>query len=153
MRFILRLLIVLLLTLWLLGVFIEWLIPVFPNIAVAVPFLQKSYSLVCHQQQQKLLGESVYHSLVCSRCAGIYLGFYLVSIVSLFYAIKKEPKLKILLIAAIPMIADVILYSLGFYDYSKTLALLTGVLLGSIGFLYFYSALKKLIQELSLKKN
>ena len=81
------------------------------------------------------------------------MGFYLVSIVSLFYAIKKEPKLEILLIAAIPMIADVILYSLGFYDYSKTLALLTGVLLGSAGFLYFYSALKKLIQELSSKKN
>ncbi len=153
MHFFLRLLIVLLLTLWLFGIFIEWFIPVFPNTAVAIPFLQKSYSLVCHQQPQKLLGESVYHSLVCSRCAGIYLGFYLVSIVSLFYVIKKEPKLKILVIAVIPMIADVTLYSLGFYDYSKTLALLTGFLLGSVGFLYFYSALKKLIQELSSKKN
>lgn len=153
MRFVLRLFIVLLLTLWLFGIFIEWFIPVFPNIAVAVPFLQKSYSLVCHQQQQKLLGESVYHSLVCSRCAGIYFGFYLVSIVSLFHLIKKEPKFKTLVIAVIPMIADVTLYSLGFYNYSKTLALLTGVLLGSVGFLYFYSALKKLIQELSSKKN
>lgn len=153
MRFIIRFLIVLVLSIWLLGIFSEWLIPVFQNIAVAIPFLQKSYSLVCHQEPQKLLGESVYHSLVCSRCAGIYLGFYLVSFVSLFFAFKKEPHLKILLIAAIPMIADVTLYSLGFYNYSKTLALLTGVLLGSVGFLYFYSALKKLIQEISSKKN
>ncbi|MDP3582972.1 MAG: DUF2085 domain-containing protein [Ignavibacteria bacterium] len=153
MRLAIRFLIVFVISIWLLGIFSEWLIPVFPNIAVAIPFLQKSYSLVCHQQPQKLLGDSVYHSLVCSRCAGIYLGLYFASIISLFYAIKKEPELKILVIAVIPMIADVTLYSLGFYNYSKTLALLTGVLLGSVGFLYFYSALKKLIQELSSKKN
>lgn len=153
MSFAIRLTIVFTLSIWMLGIFIEWFVPVFPNTAIVVPFLQKSYSLVCHQQPQKLLGESVYHSLVCSRCTGIYLGFYAAGILSLFAVFKNEPRLKIILFASIPMLADVILYSLGVYYYSKTIALLTGVLLGSAGFLYFYFALKKLIQEIISKRN
>lgn len=148
-----KFLMVLLLSFWLFGIFIEWFTPGLPSLAVAVPFLQKFYSVVCHQQQQKLLGESLYHSLVCSRCAGIYFGFYLGAVFNLFYAFKNEPKLKIFLAAAIPMLTDVILYSSGAYNYSKTLALITGILLGSVGFLYFYFALKKLIQETKVKIN
>jgi len=148
-----RLGLTLVLFIWLLGVFIEWIIPIFPQLAFLLPFAEKSCSLVCHQQQSKLIGESIYHTLVCSRCTGIYSGFFAVSIFSLFYKKFNEPQLKLLVIFSVPMLADVLLYSIGLYDYSKSLAFVTGLLLGSIGFLYFYPAVKKLIQELKVRNN
>ena len=56
--------------------------------------------------------------------------------------------MKILYVAAVPMIADVLLYSLKIYRYSKPAAFLTGLLLGSAGFLYLYAGLKNLILEM-----
>lgn len=143
----------LLLAFWLLGVFLEWLVPIIPQLTLFVPLMHNSYSLVCHQQQSKLLGNSVYHSLVCSRCAGIYVGLFISSIAALFFLYRNEPPLKIIIFASAPMLADVFLCAFGIYSYSKSLAFITGFLLGSAGFLYFYSALKKLIQELNSKKN
>lgn len=153
MSFLIRLIILLTLSLWMLGIFIEWFIPFVPHLSILFPFLERSYSLVCHQQQSKLLGESMYHSLVCSRCAGIYVGLFISSLVSLIIANYKEPSQKLIIFASVPMLADVFLYSIGVYNYSKYLAFSTGLLLGSVGFLYFYSAMKKLIQELNSKKN
>lgn len=147
-----RLLIVFTLLLWVAGIFLEWIIPLVPNSVLALPILQNAYSHVCHQQSHKLLGESVYHSLVCARCSGIYLGFFLVSIISLIWKLPSEPHVKYFLFAMLPMIADVILYSIDIYSYSKILALFTGLLLGSTGFLYFYSALNRLFQEIKQKK-
>lgn len=153
MNFLIRLIILLTLSLWLFGIFIEWFIPLVPHFFLLFPFLEKSYSLVCHQQQSKLLGETIYHSLVCSRCAGIYVGLFISSLASLIIKNYKEPSQKLIIFAAIPMLADVFLYSIGTYNYSKYLAFITGLLLGSVVFLYFYSAMKKLIQELNRKKN
>ncbi len=147
-----RILIVITLLVWVSGIFFEWIIPLFPNSVFALPILQNAYSHVCHQQSHKLLGDSVYHSLVCARCIGIYFGFFLVSIISLIWKLPSEPRVKYFLIAMLPMFADVILYSIGVYSYSKILALFTGLLLGSTGFLYFYSALNKLFQEIKQKK-
>ncbi|MFA7420751.1 MAG: DUF2085 domain-containing protein [Melioribacteraceae bacterium] len=147
-----RLLIVFTLLFWVAGIFLEWIIPLVPNSVLALPILQNAYSHVCHQQSHKLLGESVYHSLVCARCSGIYLGFFLVSIISLIWKLPSEPRVKYFLFAMLPMVADVFLYSIGIYSYSKILALFTGLLLGSTGFLYFYSALNKLFQEIKQKK-
>lgn len=147
-----RLLIVITLFFWVAGIFLEWIIPLVPNSVFALPILQNVYSHVCHQQSHKLLGESVHHSLVCARCAGIYLGFFLVSIISLIWKLPGEPSVKYFLIAMFPMAADVFLHTIGIYSYSKNLALFTGLLLGSTGFLYFYSALNKLFQEIKQKK-
>ncbi|MEW6653476.1 MAG: DUF2085 domain-containing protein [Bacteroidota bacterium] len=153
MNLALRFLITLLLAFWLLGIFLEWLLPIIPQLSLFVPFLQKSYSLVCHQQHNKLLSNSIYHSFVCSRCAGIYAGLFASSIIALFFPFRSEPSIKFILSALILMLADVLLCFIGVYSYSKSLAFITGLLLGSAGIIYFYSALKKLIIELNSKKN
>ena len=49
------------------------------------------------------------------------------------------------------MLADVISYNIGIYNYNKTVAAITGVLFGSGTFLYIRSGLEKLLEEL-LKK-
>ena len=46
------------------------------------------------------------------------------------------------------MLLDVILYSVKAYNYSKITAFLTGLLLGSVGFLYILEAFEKFIVEL-----
>lgn len=151
MNYSVRLLITFVLLIWLLGIFIEWLFPLIPQLILILPFLEHSYSLVCHQQENKLVADSFYHSLVCSRCVGIYIGLLFSSICCLVITIKKDLPKKVILFAVSPMLADVILSSSGFYNYSKYFAFITGFLLGSVGFLYFYSALIKLIEELKVR--
>ncbi len=45
------------------------------------------------------------------------------------------------------MFLDVLLYSLGIYTYSHNFALLTGLLLGSIGFIYIQDAIIKILMK------
>ncbi|MHB8931209.1 MAG: DUF2085 domain-containing protein [Melioribacteraceae bacterium] len=114
----------------------------------ALPFLQKTYSLVCHQGKAKLFLFNNGETLTCARCTGIYLGLLLVSFAFLFKDYKKKFPVKFLLYSSVPMFADVILYSMDLYHYSKLIAFSTGLLLGSVGFLYLYGGLKNLILEM-----
>jgi len=133
---------------WFLGIFIEWFIKIDEQLVFALPFLQKTYSLVCHQEKNKLLLFGGIETLTCARCTGIYLGLLLSS----FFVLIKLPRwklhIKLLLIAAAPMIADVLFASLNIYVYSKLIAFFTGLLLGSTGFFYLYAGLNNLILEL-----
>lgn len=47
-----------------------------------------------------------------------------------------------MIIATIPMIADVVLIQLNIYAYSMTISFITGVLLGSTVFLYILSVIE-----------
>ncbi|MFA7227921.1 MAG: DUF2085 domain-containing protein [Melioribacteraceae bacterium] len=143
-----RILLFAVLALWCAGIFIEWFVGIHENFLFALPFLQKSYSLVCHQEHSKLIFFEHGVTLTCARCTGIYSGMLFISFLALFGIVKKRPEIKFLFIAAAPMAADVILYSLNVYRYSKTAAFITGLLLGSAGFLYLYAGLKNLIAEL-----
>ena len=142
-----------LLLVWCLGIFSEYLIQLYGGVVYALPILKENYSFVCHQEKWKLLSCCGYESLVCSRCAGIYIGALLASIFNLFSKKEIEIKLKIFLFSSFPMIIDVAGYSIGLYKYSKTIAFLTGFLFGIVSFLYFYSAFKELINELREKRN
>lgn len=133
---------------WFLGIFIEWFTKIDEHFVFALPYLQKTYSLVCHQEKNKLLLFGGIETLTCARCTGIYLGLLLSSLLVLFKLPEGKPHIKILLVAAAPMIADVLLTSLNIYAYSKLIAFFTGLLLGSIGFFYLYAGLNKLILEL-----
>ncbi len=141
-----------LIIIWCAGFLIEFIIPVFNNAAYALPFLDKFYSLVCHQNPHKLITINGYSTLVCARCTGIYFGFLISAAIFIFIVNITEPKIKYFIFAGIPMALDVLLYSIGVYPYSKTIALITGLLLGSVGFIYFYDALKKLYYEIKTKK-
>lgn len=147
MRLIYRILLFLLLAFWTAGVFYNLLIILNDQFILFYPIIKKSYSLVCHQQHEKLFKIFGVETLVCSRCTGIYLGMLITSFVSIFLPIKKEHKIKLLLFFSLPMFADVFLTSLGIYEYNHNLALATGLFFGSAGFLYFYSAVKNLLTE------
>jgi uncharacterized membrane protein len=84
--------------------------------------------------------------LVCSRCAGIYFGGLFSSLLVLL-GLKKNISTKILLLSSIPLILDVILYSISIYNYSNYIALLTGFLLGSIGFIYIHKSVLELLNK------
>jgi len=141
-----------LIIIWCAGFLIEFIIPIFGYAAYALPFLDKFYSLVCHQNPHKLLSINGYSTLVGARCTGIYFGFLLSAAIFIFVIKISEPKIKYFIFAAIPMALDVLFHTIGVYPYSKTIALITGLLLGSVGFIYFYDALKKLYYEIKTKK-
>ena len=136
-----------LILIWFLGIFIEWFTKIDEHFVLVFPYLQKTYSLVCHQEKNKLLLFGGAETLTCARCTGIYLGLLLSSFIVLIKLSKWKLHINILLIAAAPMMVDVLFTSLNIYNYSKFIAFSTGLLLGSTGFFYLYAGLNDLILE------
>ena len=137
----------LLISLWVSGIFIEFLIPYFNNLSFSYPVLSRIYSTVCHQQVEKLIVFNNHNSLVCSRCTGIYIGGFISSFLMLFVSKLNIKNAKILLLASFPMLIDVLLYSIGIYSYSKYFALITGFLFGFVGIVYIYNGFQILIEK------
>lgn len=137
-----------LLLVWYAGIFLEVLIPYIQAPAGVYFFGELCYSHVCHQITEKTIFIQGRPLLVCSRCFGIYTGLLLASIASFFFSFRRRLPIKYLLIAGIPMLLDVILYSVNIYYYSKITAFITGLLLGSAGFFYILEAFEKFIEEL-----
>jgi uncharacterized membrane protein len=108
----------------------------------AKPFLNQVYSTACHRVHEKtpiINGESIF---VCSRCAGIYLGIVIASLFTLI-TLPKKSLFNYLLLTSLLIIVDAAFSSLGFYNYSKLIALVTGSLFGSTVFLFVQYELKK----------
>ena len=139
------------LTIWIMGIFIEYLIPHFESLAFLYPILKSTYSTVCHQQQDILLIINNSATLTCSRCTGIYIGSFFSALILLFFSVSKIKNGKILILAFLPMLIDVVCYSLGVYTYSKTIALFSGILFGSVGIIYIYNGFDILFNELKEK--
>ena len=138
--------------LWNLGIYPGILISINKDSILALPLLHKFYSGVCHQQEIKLLEILGFNSMVCSRCAGIYIGVLISSILLLFIKVNEKADVKFLIISAVPLILDVMFYNLGLYNYSKPVAFSTGIFFGSAGFYYFYIGLEKLFSEKNLEE-
>jgi uncharacterized membrane protein len=115
--------------LWCLGFTYASLFPQ-SKMIVLYPLVKQFYSTVCHQIAYKSIEINGFNFLVCARCSGIYFGGLLSSIIFLFFSVPYSFKISYIFIAAIPMAADVILYSIGIYSYSKIIALATGFLFG-----------------------
>lgn len=135
---------------WYVGIFFEFTTKINQQLLVLLPFIKKSYSLICHQEHYKLIEINGVKSLVCSRCVGIYFGSLIVSFIYIFKKKLQEPKLKYFLLSTIPLLLDVILTTVKFYNYSKILAFSTGFLFGSYTFLYFYKGLINFFDELKI---
>lgn len=142
-----KLLITILISFWVLGIFIEFVIPYMSGLSYIYPFAHELYSTVCHQQQHKLLSFGGNNTLVCSRCSGIYIGGLFSSLILLAVPSLKVKDGRLIILAALPMLVDVLLYSLGFYNYSKTIALITGLLFGFVGIVYIYYGLQILVEK------
>lgn len=127
---------------WILGFFIPFLIDSIDIIFAA----QNIFSAVCHQDTQKSICYNGMRSLVCARCAGIYIGIFVMSLILPTLSVLRFKSNKIILLAALPMIIDSAMVKLSFYEYSQLTAAATGFLFGSAIFLYIYDGLNNLIR-------
>ncbi len=106
------------------------------------PYLKLGYSTVCHQTLEKSFTCSNTPFLVCSRCTGIYFSVLITSFILLFIKTNIQIKTATLFFLSIPVLTDVILYSIGIYGYNKIIAVFTGILFGSAVFLYILNAIE-----------
>lgn len=115
-------------------------------------FLTTVYSRVCHQVDYKCITIQHESMLVCSRCAGIYLGVLISMIFVLFHKIPAL-NLKVFVIATLPLITDVLLTTLQVYNYFQPLAFATGLLFGGMLCLFFLLELENIFTNKSIKRN
>lgn len=108
--------------------------------------MTRFYSTVCHQDSTKCISIDNNSTLVCARCAGIYFGALIAAISSIIIFHPLTSK-KLLLISIIPLLIDVLLVSLGIYSYSKIISFITGMVFGSIIYLFILTEIEKLILE------
>jgi uncharacterized membrane protein len=142
----LNLLLFILIFTWCLGIIWEFLLNFFPSTIVFIPFMKYNYSLVCHSDPGKLFYFNSLHTFTCARCTGIYFGSLVISFL-LLAGLRFRISLKLCLLTGIPVFIDISLYTLGIYNYSKIVALYTGILLGSAGFIYIQNSLIDYIQK------
>jgi len=113
-------------------------------------FFTKVYSKVCHQESSKCILIGIEHMLVCARCAGIYFGALIAALFTFFYCIP-ELRIKVFVIASLPLLLDVCLTFLGVYTYSQTVAFITGLAFGGIVYVFFLSELENFFSNKSIK--
>jgi uncharacterized membrane protein len=145
-----RLILFVALSCWCIGFLIGSIFPGSAYSIIALPFLKKFYGIICHQRIEKSFFYNGHYFMVCARCTGIYTGALITSFISLFTLHKLSESIKILSIAAIPMIIDVISTTTGIYSYNKFLALLTGIFFGSAVFAYILAAIENNFVDNSL---
>ena len=109
-------------------------------------FLHKPFSLICHQQHDKLITINNASTLVCARCAGIYLGGLLGNIY-LFFRRSNYTRMKLFVLASLPMLLDVVFYSIGLYNYSKIIAFSTGLIFGFFMMLVMFNGIENFLSE------
>lgn len=145
-KFFLRIIPTLIIFIWIIGFCWELILSLFPNSIYLLPFLKYNYSLVCHIETEKLFSIFGYNTLVCSRCVGIYFGSFFSSILIIARANRYISR-KSFLLLSLPLLLDVTFTSLGIYGYSKIMALITGFLLGSAGFIYIHVEIFQLFKN------
>ena len=112
---------------------------------VAVPWIEGSrtvtggllrllYSPACHQMPDRCLDLGFGRLAVCARCTGLYIGGLLGMLVVLFRPGSPTPRLRWLVIVAIPSVADFTLGLVGLPSLPNwprlALAMPPGLLLG-----------------------
>lgn len=141
-----KIILFLLTAIWCLGIFNQFIFDQ-ANSGVISLITDNVYSNVCHQNPERLIGDSE-NTMVCARCTGIYSGVLILSLILLL--IRKNLKLSIvpLILLLLPMLIDVILTSTEIYSYSKYSAFITGFLSGSVVIVYIHDAINKFFIEI-----
>lgn len=147
-KLIIRISLTCILIIWMTGILISFL-PIPAKIMnYLFPMLKLCYSHICHQYPPKSFHWDNVYLLVCARCAGIYSGALITSLFSLILSFKNLPPNRALLFSVVPMLIDVIAYNAGLYEYSKIIAFSTGVLSGSVCFLYIMNAFENIFMKI-----
>jgi len=81
--------------------------------------------------------------LVCARCAGIYFGALITSL-SIFSLRSVRLNEKLLLMTLLFLCADVLLVTIGIYNYSKMVSFTTGLLFGGSVYAYLMKEIETL---------
>jgi len=136
--------------LWCIGFLSGALLPDSAYAIIASPFLKKIYGAVCHQHIEKTFLINGHYFLVCARCTGIYFGALLISLLSIFTFRKLPGRMNLLYLSALPMLIDVASTTMGIYQYSKIIALITGLFFGSAVFAYILASIENNFVDKSL---
>ena len=127
---------------WCAGIVYNSVLPESAYTVLSSVFVKKIYGAVCHQRIAKTFKFNGHYFFVCARCTGIYFGALVVSIISLISLHKLPKKMMLLYISTVPMLIDVISTTAGIYNYSKLIALITGIFFGSAVFAYILAVLE-----------
>ena len=139
------------LTIWIFLIYFDLLSKYIPFISIFSPAIKNLFSLLCHQESNKVFTLDNHSTFVCFRCLGLYWGALFTS--SLLFAFRNlyiQANKTIFFISLILIALDVVLVKLNVYNYNIYITFLTGFLLGFICFLYLY---KSIFEQLSNKKN
>lgn len=111
------------------------------------------FSPLCHQLPERSFEVFGYKFGVCARCAGIYFGLLMGSIMFPFLNPGSNvPGRNLLLISLAPMLLDGFTQLLGFRESTNVLRLLTGFLFGVVFPQYLIPATEKALGEDSFFK-
>ncbi len=119
----------------------------YSSIVVLFPFLKKFYSQFCHQVDYKTIDFLGYKLLVCARCSGIYLGTFISSFYFIFSTKYFSLNKKIIFVVSAIIFSDVIFTTMNLYNYSQPIAFTTGLLFGSVVFVYILTSLENFLYK------
>lgn len=118
-----------------------------PQISSAIFLI---FSPFCHQRTDRSWAIGSYPMALCARCFGIFLGFWLGTIVLPFFQkgkLNKWPKLGWLIAASVPMAVDLIGNISHLWSSSNWLRFLIGLSCGFLWPFYFFPVLFNSINE------
>jgi uncharacterized membrane protein len=128
------------------GIFLApWLAARSPGISGLIYAL---YSPFCHQLPLRSYFLAGYKLAVCSRCSGIYAGFFLSTLLYPFWGKKLKNRLEtrpaLIIILAVPMGIDFLLNLLSLWDSPLFIKNMTGFIWSSCLPFFWFKALQEL---------
>ena len=115
-------------------------------------FLNRTYSIVCHQAEHKLIyfdGSSTY---LCARCTGIYVGALFMAVSLLMINFKTNISLKPLIISSSIILLDVVFVNTHLYNYISWIAFTSGSLFGAVIYIYIVQVFVEYMKLINPKK-
>jgi len=139
---------------WIVGFSIFSYLPREHWIQAFYPFAKLSYGTVCHQIDEKSFVRGGVHFLVCSRCAGIYVGAF-IALLFLLLTLKWNFFSNWYFFAAgfVLLLTDVVINNFLFAEYFKMSAFLSGYLFSFLAVNFTIFELKRNIFIDESKRN
>ncbi len=116
----------------------------------AAEYLTLLYAPVCHQIPERCFFIDGHPLPVCSRCTGLYIGFFLGMVFSPLLRGKRRrrvPDRKVLIVAAAPLILEVILSKAGIFDGGLWVRFLSALPAALAASSLVFPALSELIEK------
>jgi uncharacterized membrane protein len=125
-----------LVTVWCAGIVAAPLLRGSPGVGGRISgMLYETYGRVCHQIDGRSFHLHDQKFAVCARCSSVYAGFWMsLLLYPLVWGMRKRsvPPVQWLLLAALPMVGDVVLSVTGIHGSTLLTRGLTGMMLGFV---------------------